>query len=149
MANREKPTIKTVIETIEQHGGQMQTAELKAALGEMSETSIYRGCKDGIDEGYLTLQRVKRNSHETGRKQCVYVRTKKLYEAPKLAAKTLRTRDSKWRKKSLDEQSAEILPFRHWQDALLFGAYGKPYKPAAVTGRIYSKMREDDLEEAA
>lgn len=149
MANREKPTMKVVLETIEQHGGQMQTEELKAALPDTSETSIYRGCKDGIDEGYLVLKRVKRNSTVKGRMHCVYVRTTKLYEAPRLAAKTLRTRESKWRKKSLEEQSAEILPFRHWQDMLLFGAYGKPYKPVVTTGRIYSKMREEDLEEAA
>lgn len=150
MSNREKPSMKTVIDLIGKHGS-LETEQLKRLLP-MSETAIYKSCKNGIDEGYLRVDRAKKPG-VCGRRHCIYTRTDKPYVAPQVCHKTIVNRIYRERMLTMEKAPANtVIPFRHWMDAALFGSYPRPIEPQIKTGRIYQQpmnARDDEMEEAA
>ncbi|WP_144156529.1 hypothetical protein [Paraburkholderia sp. BCC1885] len=150
MLNREKPSLKIVIDTIAQHG----PSDIEQLIGmlPMSHTPIYKLCKLATEQGYLSSERIKKEG-VCGRRHLTYTRTEKPYAPPKVSEKTLRNRRGKERARMKAERMNGIAqPFRHWQDALLFGSYPKSFEPTLVAGRIFKQsmeVTEDELEEQA
>jgi hypothetical protein len=145
-AAREKPSLKTILDAMKP-GASMDVEQLKKAVP-LSESAIWNACKRAIDEGYLTHGSVKRKGCQ-GRKRNVYRRTDKPYISPIPSAKALRHREYRARDKEWASQSERVVPFRHWQDSLMFGAYPMPFEPKIGVGRIYrqSMSVNDDEEE--
>jgi predicted transcriptional regulator len=149
MPKREKPSLKTILAIIEEHGS-MQTEQLEQ-LVDLSKTAIYKACKVAVEEGYLVQRKVK-ETQGVGRKRCTFARTKKPYQSPAVSDKALQKRLYRQRMKELRKQlNAAVTPFRHWQDVLLFGACAIPAEPQIKAGRVYKQdmtVREDELEAA-
>lgn len=149
MKAREKPSMKTVIGLIEKFG-QMDMEQLGKSLP-MSPTAIYKSCKNAIDEGYLQVNREKKEG-VCGRRHCVYVRTDKPYSPPRYSDKTLKNREYLKRQMNMDRIVSEsVAPFRHWMDSALFGTCPPLDKPQIGTGRIYRQSMstcDDELEAA-
>ncbi|TCG09332.1 hypothetical protein BZM27_05895 [Paraburkholderia steynii] len=148
MSNREKPSMKTVIEFIGKFGP-LETDQLKLMLP-MSETAIYKACKSGVDEGYLRVDRAKKKG-VCGRRHCIYTRTDKPYIAPQVCHKTIINRIYRERMLTMDKvPDNRVVPFRHWMDSALFGSYPTPIEPQIKEGRIYRQpMNVRDDEELA
>lgn len=145
---QEKPAMKSVVDLIGKHGSP-EMEQLKQMLP-MSETAIYKSCKNGIDAGYLRVHREKKPG-VCGRRHCTYTRTDKPYMAPKVCEKTMKNR--MYRERALvtnQTSSATVVPFRHWMDSALFGAYSAPFEPTITEGRVYRQpMNTFDEEELA
>jgi predicted transcriptional regulator len=143
---REKPAMKKVINFIEK-AGPVTIETLKRELP-MSETVIYRACKNGQDEGYLTLK-LEKKVGVTGRPHWTYTRTAKRYTPPAVTEKTIRNRVYKERAKER-ETFTSLGIFRHPQDIALFGE-ANPCEPKITRGRIYRQPMptfDEELEAA-
>lgn len=147
MTLREKPTMKLVIELIAL-SGPADVGFLLTKLS-MSESVIYKACKQGVREGYLR-ERLIKTAGICGRRRIAYVRTKKKYGDPVFTEKALiRKQRLQREKEKVKAPSRSASPFRHWQDELLFGPYAKPFKPQFVLGRIFRQsmsIADDELE---
>jgi len=73
---------------------------------------------------------------------------------PRSATRAERNAMAVYREKLAEELAARDranrpMPFRHWQDSVLFGDYSKPFTPQIVCGRIYQQSMDVRDREAA
>jgi predicted transcriptional regulator len=109
---KENLTLIVIIAAIEKHGP-MTTLQLTEFV-HREASAISRQCMLAAKAGLLQARKIP-NGKKTGRSTVKFYRTEKVFVVPKdlPALEVLRP------------VYADIQPFRHWQDAALFGEHGR------------------------